>query len=217
VPIVWAVVAVSDNSSVLTLRTERLVLTPWSDDDFDEFVAWSTDRDATRYVLRRPLSSAELAHSHERSLADWRRLGIGKRSVRAARSGRWLGFVDVCFVGPGKGSRADDIELEYFLLPFAWGRGIATEAAAATRDDAFGRGGVSELLGRFRIENEQSGRVLEKLGFSFIRQHTFPDGAVVDVTRLTRYEWQRRIADPGDPSNGGCHPSRPAPTETSWL
>jgi RimJ/RimL family protein N-acetyltransferase len=214
---VWAVVAVSDNSGVLTLRTERLVLAPWSDDDFDDFTAWSADREATRYVLRRPLTPAELEHAHEHALSDWRRLGIGKRSVRAARTGRWLGFVDVCFVGPGKGCRADDIEIEYFLLPFAWGRGIATEAAAATRDDAFGRGGVSELLGRFRIENEQSGRVLAKLGFSFIRRHTFPDRAVVDVTRLTRYEWQRRIADPGDPSNGGCRPPRQAPTEVSWL
>jgi RimJ/RimL family protein N-acetyltransferase len=212
-----AVVAVSDNSSVLTLHTDRLVLAPWSDDDFDEFAAWSADRDATRYVLRRPPTAAELRQAHKRSLADWRRLGIGKRSVRAARTGRWLGFVDVCFVGPGKGCRTDDIEIEYFLLPFAWGRGIATEAAAATRDDAFGRGGVSELLGRYRIENDRSGRVLQKLGFSFLRRHTFPDGAVVRVTRLTRYEWQRRIADPGDPSNGGSRLPRQAPTETSWL
>jgi RimJ/RimL family protein N-acetyltransferase len=211
------VVAVSDNSSVLTLHTERLVLAPWSDDDFDDFTAWSADRKATRYVLRRPLTAQELEHAHECALSDWRRLGIGKRSVRAARTGRWLGFVDVCFVGPGKGCRADDIEIEYFLLPFAWGRGLATEAAAAARDDAFGRGGVSELLGRFRIENVQSGRVLEKLGFSFIRRHKFPDGAVVDVTRLTRYEWQRRIAHPGDPSNGGCRPPRQAPTQVSWL
>ena len=59
-------------------------------------------------------------------------------------------------------------ELEYLLLPFAWRRGIATEAAAAARDDAFGRGGVSELLGRFGIENARSRRVLEELGFSFI-------------------------------------------------
>lgn len=210
-------VAVSDNSSVLTLRTERLVLAPWSDDDFDDFVAWSADPDATRYVLRRPLSGAELRNAHERSLADWGRLGIGKRSVRSARTGRWLGFADVCFVGPGKGCRADDIEIEYFLLPFAWGRGIATEAAAAIRDDAFGRGGVPELLGRFRVENERSGRVLEKLGFSLVRRHRFADGVVVHVTRLSRYEWQRRIADPGDPSNGGGRPPGPAPTETSWL
>jgi hypothetical protein len=37
---------------------------------------------------------------------------------------------------------------------------IATEAAAAARNDAFGRGGASELRGRFRIENERSCRVL---------------------------------------------------------
>lgn len=210
-------VALRDDSSVLMLLTPRLVLAPWCDDDFDEFVSWAADPDATRFVLRSMLSPAELELQHERSLACWGRLGIGKRSVRAARSGRWLGFVDVCFVGPGKGCRADDIELEYFLLPFAWGRGIATEAAAAARDDAFDRGGVPELLGRFRIENARSGRVLQKLGFSFVRPHRYQDGVVVHVTRLTRYEWQRRLADPGDPSNGGCRPSGPLPTDTWWL
>ena len=210
-------VAVTDNVGALTLHTPRLVLTPWSDEDFDHFAAFAADPDATRYVLRSPLTPSELELQHERSLADWRKLGLGKRSVRAARSGRWLGFVDVCFVGPGKGCRIDDIELEYFLMPFAWGRGIATEAAAVVRDDAFARGGVSELLGRFRVENEQSGRVLRKLGFSLLRPHRFPDGALVHVMRLTRYEWQRRIVDPADPSNGGCRPSGPLPTEISWL
>jgi RimJ/RimL family protein N-acetyltransferase len=211
-----AVVAVVDNTGVRELHTRRLVLTRWNEDDLEHFVSWSADAEATRFVLREPLERAQLERLHERSLNAWRRLGIGKHSIRAVRSGRWLGFVDVCYVGPGKGCRADDVEIEYFLLPFAWGKGIATEAARAARDDAFGRGGVTELLGRFRIENAQSARVLEKLGFSFIRTHRFRDGALVNVTRLTREEW-RGLASPLTTSNEGCEVQAEMPTEVPWL
>lgn len=200
------------------LRTSRLVLAPWSDDDLAHLDGWARDRRATRFVLRQPLTSGQLELQHERSLQAWRTLGIGKRSIREARSGRWLGFVDVGFVGPGKGCRADDVELAYFLLPFAWGRGIATEAATAARDDAFARGAVLELLGRFRVDNPGSGRVLEKLGFSFIRRHQFPDGVVVHVTRLTRLDWQLLIAEAGaDHSDEGSAVRGRAPTGGTWL
>lgn len=203
---------------VAPLRTPRLLLPVWSDADFEHFAAWTQDRDATRWVLRRPLTDTELQRHHKRTLRNWRTLGIGKRAVLDAENAEWLGFVDICPVGPGKGCRAGDIEIEFFLLPHVWGRGIATEAATAARDDAFERAGVFELLGRFRIENIASGRVLDKLGFSFVREHRFPDGAAVTVTKLTREEWAVATgrAEKG-PSNEGLARRTQEPTVSPWL
>lgn len=211
-------VATDTRTRVAPLRTPRLLLPVWSDDDFDHFAAWTRNREATRWVLRRPLTDTELRRHHKRTRRNWRTLGIGKRAVLDAESGDWLGFVDICPVGPGKGCRAGDIEIEFFLLPHAWGRGIATEAAAAARDDAFERAGVLELLGRFRVENAPSGRVLEKLGFSFVREHRFPDGAVVNVTRLTRHEWEVATGRvEAGPSIEGSADSEEEPTDSPWL
>jgi RimJ/RimL family protein N-acetyltransferase len=212
------VAAVPDTRSRVTaLRTPRLLLPVWSDDDFEHFAAWTRNREATRWVLRRPLTDVELRRHHKRTRRNWRTLGTGKRAVLDADSGEWLGFVDVCPVGPGKGCRAGDIEIEFFLLPHAWGRGIATEAAAAVRDDAFERVGLQELLGRFRVENSPSGRVLEKLGFTVVREHRFPDGAVVNVTRLTRDEWEVATGRAGAPSNEGFADRDQEPTDDPWL
>ena len=210
--------AIADTAALqAALRTERLVLPVWSDDDLEHFAHWCRDREATKFVLRRPLTDGELRRHHLRSLRAWHNLGIGKRAVLDAETGRWLGFVDICFVGPGKGCRRDDVEIEYFLMPFAWGRGIATEAAGAVRDDAFARAGIQELLGRFRVENVASGRVLEKLGFTFLRHHRFRDGAVVEVMRLTREGWLAFPSPSPAPPDEDSARGPAVPRENLWL
>ena len=209
-------VAATSVLPVGTLWTPRLVLRPWDEEDRDRFASWSRDLDATRYVLRGPLTDDEVDRHHVQTLSQWRVLGFGARAILGADSGRWLGFVDVSHVGPGKGCRADDLEIGYFLLPSAWGRGLATEAALAVRDDTFGRVGALEVFGRYRVENGQSGRVLEKVGFSYVRLHRFPDGNVVCVTRLTRASWQALVAAT-EPQNEGSSLRPPVPNREAWL
>ena len=87
---------------------------------------------------------------HARSLEEWQLHGFGKRAVLEALTGDWLGFVELSLVGPGKGCREDDVEIGYFIVPQRWGEGLATEAAVAVRDEAFGRVGLYELIGRSR-------------------------------------------------------------------
>jgi RimJ/RimL family protein N-acetyltransferase len=212
------VVSVSDLGEVAdALCTDRLLLPPWSDADLDHFALWAQDVEATRHVLLRPLSKGEVKQNHERSLEAWRHLGFGKRSILAADSRRWLGFVEISWVGPGKGCRTDDVEIGYFLLPFAWGQGIATEAVVAARDDAFARAGVLELFGRFRVENAASCRVLEKAGFSFVRSHRSPGGVAVQVTRLTHSDWQALMEGRHPVSlDEGSSNGHSVPTENVW-
>ena len=60
----------------------------------------------------------------------------------------------------------DDIELGYRLARESWGKGLATEAASALADYAFGRLGLPRLVAVVYPENRASRRVLEKLGFA---------------------------------------------------
>jgi len=57
------------------------------------------------------------------------------------------------------------MEIGYWLTPAAQGRGYATEAARAAVDMARHALGLDGLIGRHRLDNPASGRVLQKLGF----------------------------------------------------
>lgn len=55
-------------------------------------------------------------------------------------------------------------ELGYWIGVAAWGRGYATEAAAALCDLAFGTLGTHRIQARHYVRNPASGRVMQKLG-----------------------------------------------------
>ena len=194
----------TDLSLRQTLETARLRLEPWHDAHFERFSRFMRDPEVIRYIRPEPLDPARALEQHECSLAEWELHGFGKRAVIEADTDRWLGFVELSIVGPRKGSRDDDIEIGYFVVPERWGEGIATEAASAVRDDAFGRCAIGELIGRCRVENAASARVLAKVGFRRLRLFELDDGIVVEIHRLQSSDWTKpdRRIDPSNPANG---------------
>ena len=59
------------------------------------------------------------------------------------------------------------VELGYWIAEEYWGNGYAFEASDAIIKRAFDELGVSEIYASYRIGNDQSKRVLEKLGFGY--------------------------------------------------
>jgi RimJ/RimL family protein N-acetyltransferase len=173
------------------IETSRLRLQRWSDSHFDDFLLFMRDPKVIRYIRPQPISDEKGAEHHARSLEEWEINGFGKRAVLEAATGDWLGFVELSLVGPGKGCREDDVEIGYFIIPERWGQGIATEAAIAVRDEAFRRVGLHELIGRSRVENTASARVMAKAGFRHVRSYTLEPGVTVDIHRISRDEWMR--------------------------
>lgn len=189
--------------SPTVLETERLRLEQWHDAHFERFSRFMRDPAATRYIRASPLDPARAFEQHERSLEEWERLGFGKRALIEAESDRWLGFVELSLVGPGKGSRPGDVEIGYFIEPSRWGEGFATEAAIATRDDAFERCGIAELIGRCRVENVASARVLTKVGFELLRLFELDDGIIVEIHRLQSADWTGLVGRNGSAARNG--------------
>jgi ribosomal-protein-alanine N-acetyltransferase len=172
-----------------TIETPGLLLEPWADSHFESLARLMRDPAVIQYIRPEPLDRERALEQHEHSLREWGLYGFGKRAIIEAVTGRWLGFVELSVVGPGKGSRDDDIEIGYFVEPARWGEGLATEAALATRDDAFDRCGIGELIGRCRVENAASARVLAKVGFRRLRLFELADGIIVEIHRLQRAQW----------------------------
>lgn len=62
--------------------------------------------------------------------------------------------------------REHDVELFFSFLPAFWGRGLATEVALACRDYAFGRLGLTRLIGMIHPENRAAIAVALRVGMT---------------------------------------------------
>ena len=78
------------------------------------------------------------------------------------------------------------------LLPEVWGRGYATEAGVAVRDEAFVRLELDSIIAVHHPANSASGRIMEKLGMAFERNVVAKDGWPFRLYRLTREQWASR-------------------------
>ena len=88
-----------------------------------------------------------------------RRLGYAQWRVGERGSSRLAGIAGLQPLDGGP-----DVELTYALVPQAWGRGFATEAAGAVVRYAFDEAGLDRVVGIARRENGASIAVLRKLG-----------------------------------------------------
>lgn len=150
-------------------------------------VAINRDPEVGRY-LNRPVDEAAVAGFFALITGHWDRHGFGPWAVEStepATAGRFVGFAGLAHVPAYLAAAGTVPELGWRLDPTVWGRGLATEAATAARDDALGRLSLPEIISIIHPLNARSQRVATKLGMTRWRSI---DNAVlgidVDVWRL---------------------------------
>ncbi|MGF6228679.1 RimJ/RimL family protein N-acetyltransferase [Inquilinus ginsengisoli] len=145
----------------MILTTPRLRLRPWCDEDRDAFAALAADPEVMR-DLGGPLDRAGSDAKLDRYRAAFDRHGFCRWAVESA-AGEFLGYAGLMPLGPdhplGPGA-----EIGWRLMRHAWGRGYATEAAAAALRDGFGRLGLAEILAYIAPDNLRSQAVMARLG-----------------------------------------------------
>ena len=145
-----------------TLRTDRLRLTPLTEQDLPHLVTMNGDPEVTRFVTGRPLTPAEVAVELPDLLSDERGLGF------------WCGYADDgSFAGVWcltvDRDVPDSAELGWRLPQHAWGRGLATEGARALVEHGFVTVGLERQWAETMTVNAPSRRVMEKLGMRHVR------------------------------------------------
>ena len=153
------------------LRTPRLLLRRWTDDDVAAMAAINRDPEVTRY-LNRPTGEAAVIAFVERVVVHWDEHGFGFFAIESREPGReqrLIGFAGVAYPSflPELASRP---EIGWRLARSAWGRGLATEAATAARDHALGELRLGELIAIIHPANARSQRVATKLGMTLERR-----------------------------------------------
>lgn len=144
------------------VRTSRLAATSWLRSDVEDLYAVHSDERTMTFVRHgRPESHAETESLIDRYIAEQAADGFTK----------WrLADLDDHLVGRAGFSRFEDgRELGYTIRREQWGHGLATEIAAALvrwhRRNAPG----CPLYAYVAVENPASRRVLEKVGFTYVR------------------------------------------------
>ena len=143
------------------LTTARLELRPFRLEDADALHALFTDADVRRWLLDdevvpRAWVDEEIAESEARFAAG----GCGLWALREPPAEAVIGFVGFRpFFEP------PEMQLLYGLVPTAWGRGLATEAAHTAMAYGFDTVGFHEVRAATDVPNTASIAVLERLGF----------------------------------------------------
>ena len=147
----------------LSLRTSRLLLRPWRDEDIAAFAEMSADPIVMEYLL--PLShrglSAEAWVAQAR--AHWDEHGFGQWVVELLDVANFIGVVGLGVVSY-EAAFTPAVEVAWRLARPFWGRGYTTEAARAALDYGFGELGLTEIVAVTVPANQRSRRVMERVG-----------------------------------------------------
>ena len=149
-------------SDVPELRTERLLLREWRDEDLDPFAALNADPEVMRFMPKL-LSRDECAARIQSMREHFRDHGFGLWAVEVRNVSLFVGFVGLS-IPRFEAPFMPCVEIGWRLAREAWGRGFATEAARAAVALGFDVFGLQEILSFTVHDNVRSRRVMERLG-----------------------------------------------------
>jgi RimJ/RimL family protein N-acetyltransferase len=188
-----------------TIRTSRLILRRWRDEDLAPYAALNADPRVMQHfpaVLSRAESDAQAARIRK----HWDDHGFGLWAVEVSGAAPWhasgahlalrRGFVG--FIGlqrvPFDAAFTPAVEVGWRLAFEAWGLGYATEGAHAALEHGFGMLGLREIVSMNVPSNERSWRVMEKLGMKRAHGEDFDHPRIAEGHPLRRHILYRLAA-----------------------
>ncbi len=158
-------------SSPPALRTERLLIRAWRDDDVDAAAALNADPRVMEFfpsVVAPADTAAQIAGTRAR-LAD---TGYGFLPVEVVGGASFVGMVGLV-VPRFEAHFTPAVEIGWRFAAAHWGRGYATEAARAVLAYGFEQLALPEIVSFTTVANVRSRRVMDKLGMRRAEEDDF--------------------------------------------
>jgi RimJ/RimL family protein N-acetyltransferase len=156
------------------IRTKRLVIREFQASDHEALLAFVRDPDQIKHMLLSLDTEAQLdgflSMVKEGACAEPRLQW--HFAVEDAATSRFVGLCALMVEADSPSSA----EIGYLYLRSAWGKGYATEAAAAVLELGFRRLGFHRIWGKCHTQNPASAKVMEKLGMTHegtLREHVW--------------------------------------------
>lgn len=170
-----------------TLETDRLILRAFCADDIDAYASMVYHPDVSPFISTSGQSMDRLgAWRHMAAgVGQWLLRGHGFWAAEEKSTGKFVGRIGLNYpeTWPGR-------EVAYAVAREHWGKGYATEGAAAARDYAFENLGWDEVVSIIHPDNGRSLAVAERLGETF-KENWKVEDVDYGVYALTRADWEK--------------------------
>lgn len=176
--------------SGVTLKTERLILRPWRQEDLDDFFEYASVDGVGQMAGWQPHETKEDSQLILDSFIEY------KRTFALEYCGKVIGSLGIENYSEKRFPEFADLKcraIGFVLSKAYWGRGLMAEAVNEVVRYLFEEVGLDAVLCGHFLSNRQSGRVQEKCGFKHYAfgKYETRSGEVIDdeITVLTKNEW----------------------------
>jgi len=165
-------------------KSERLKFRKLEEADFDWWVEFSSNQDATRYFdFSENLIPEDFCRLWFNKVFDRYKNNTGGHNVLVElETGKPVGM---CGLLVQEVDGINELEIGYSLHPAFWGKGFATEAARKCREFAFDNSFAESLISIVHVDNSQSANVAIRNGMT-LEKTTEYKGIQVNVFRVLR-------------------------------
>ncbi len=151
----------------MMIETTRLLLREMTVDDAENTYLLNLDPDVIKYTGDKPFESIEAAAKFLQGYDHYKIYGFGRWAVVEKSTNNFLGWCGLKY-----SPALDEYDIGYRFLKKHWGKGFATESAAACMEAGFYKFNIQSIVGRAMPENLASIKVLEKIGLKFFEHRT---------------------------------------------
>ncbi len=150
------------------IETARLYLRQFTPNDLDELYLIYSGSEVMKYLSEGVRSREETAADLFGIMADWEKHAFGLWAVVNKQNNQLIGDGGLRFLG-----KTPEVEVGYVLAKAYWGKGLASEVAAASIKYGFEVLKTEKIVAIADTEIIASRRVMEKVGMKY--QHNFDD------------------------------------------
>lgn len=175
------------------IKTDRLILRPWREEDLKEFADLNADPKVMEYFpsLLTTQESCDLARKISSNLEE---RGWGLWAVSVPGVADFIGFIGLS--KPSFDAHfMPAIEVGWRLGFSHWGKGYATEGAKAALEYGFNVLNLKEIVSFTAAQNMRSRRVMEKIGMHHTSEDDFDHPNVSDGHSLKKHVLYRLLAN----------------------
>ena len=174
------------------IETERLILRELEYTDDQDLFEMDSDPEVHLYIENNPVKSIdEIRKVIEMLKIQYKENGIARWAVVDKLTNECVGWSGLKYFNQPLNNHNNFYELGYRFKKKHWGKGFATESSSAILDFGFRNFNVEKIFAITDPKNENSKKVLNKLGFEF--QETFDyEGDPTDWFELKKVTWENK-------------------------
>lgn len=167
------------------IKTERLILRPWKEEDFDSFARLNADPRVMEFFPK-VLTQEESDQLAKRICIAMKQQGWGLWAVSIPDVADFIGFIGLAHVN-FVADFTPAVEVGWRLAYDFWNKGYATEGAQAALKYGFENLHLNEIVSFTPLNNMRSRNVMEKIGMYHDEKSDFDHPKIPEGNALRRH------------------------------